>query len=145
MTSTVSPRPFPTRAENPGYAVLWFGFLGAAAAWSIQELVAYTIVAHTCYPNTDPLTAPHSGIAWPFALGISVAALLVSLLSLGAAWRQTARTIRDTGDYGLASADSHRTTARAYLSFGGVLFGAIFTALIVYNIAALIFQPACTY
>jgi len=128
-----------------GYAAMWFGFLGAPAAWSVQELVSYMLVAHTCYPNTDPLTAPLSGAAWPAAVGVTAAMLLLSLGALAVAWRDTARLLGGQNNYALKSAESHRRTARVYLAFGGVLFGAIFTGLITYNLIALIFEPACRF
>jgi len=126
-----------------GYAAMWFGFLGGPAAWSVSEMVPYMLIAHTCVPNIAPLTAPNSPAAWPAALVVTVVMLVTALLALVVSGRETARLFADERGYGQTAAESHHSTARRYLAFGGVLFSIIFGSLVVYNLIALLAQPAC--
>ena len=132
----------PSERAN-GYWALWYGFLGAPAAWAISELVAYMLMAHACYPNVDALARPNSGAAWPAATVVTACMLVVALGSLAVSWRRSARLMTDVRGYDQWAAASHRTTARRYLTFGGVLFSVIFAAFVVYNLIALLAEPAC--
>jgi len=123
----------PTGRGHAARPSIWFGFLGGAAAWSVQEIVSYVVVAHTCYPSFDPLPLPDLRSAWVAALVISLVLLGVAIAALVVAVRLTTRTMPESHGYAEASAESHRETANRYLAFGGVLFSSIFVALIVYN------------
>lgn len=48
-----------------GLGALWFGLFGAAAAWSVQELVSFAVVSHSCYPDWHPRAAPTSTLTAP--------------------------------------------------------------------------------
>jgi hypothetical protein len=122
--------------------VLWFGFLGAPLAWSIQELVSYILMAHGCYPNVDPSFGANPPAAWMATTIVSILMLLMAVAALGVSIREVSRLI-SRSSYGEASAAAHRESAAPYLAFSGFLFGAIFTALIVYNGIALLGEHAC--
>ena len=126
-----------------GYAALWFGFLGAPAAWSISELVSYILMAHACYPNLSALPQPDSGAAWPAAVAVTACMLVISLAALAVSWRETSRLMAGIHGYDQWAAEAPRSTARRFLAFGGVLFSTVFAAFVVYNLIALIFEPAC--
>ncbi len=126
-----------------GSWALWYGLLGAPAGWAISELVAYMLLAHACYPNVDALARPNSRTAWPAALVVTACMLVVALGSLAVSWRQSADLMTDVRGYDHWAAASHRTTARRYLTFGGVLFSVVFAAFVVYNLIALLAEPAC--
>src|SRR5581483_2748271 len=40
---------------------IWYAFLGAPLAWSLQLIIGYAMVAHACYPNMDPLNFAGAG------------------------------------------------------------------------------------
>jgi hypothetical protein len=122
---------------------MWFGFLGGPVAWSVSELVPYMLIAHTCLPNIEPLARPNSPAAWPAAVGVTAAMLLVGLVALAVSGRDTMRMFADTAGYDLKAAESHHSTARRFLAFGGVLFSVIFTSLVVYNLIALLAESVC--
>jgi hypothetical protein len=126
-----------------GYAAVWFGFLGSAAAWAISELVSYMLVAHACYPNADALATPSSDAAWPAAVIVTAVMLATSVATFIVSWRATARLMRGAGGYDGWAAQTGGSTARGYLAFGGVLFSAIFGAFIIYNLIALFAEPIC--
>src|SRR5690348_9259343 len=82
------PRSIPVPAPaTAGMPALWFGLFGAAAAWSVQELVSYALLAHACYPSRDPLATPATSAAWPLAVVVSLAALLVGTAAVLTALR----------------------------------------------------------
>ncbi|MBX6363276.1 MAG: hypothetical protein IRZ00_05350 [Gemmatimonadetes bacterium] len=136
-----------TAERRGGSAALWFGLLGAAAAWSVQEIVAYAIVAHSCYPRMQPLAVPSLVGTWGLALAVTLAALLVALASLGTAlrlWRAARPLPHAAGnDWSAETEEPDEGGAGRYLAFSGVLLGAIFTALIAYNAIAIVLVPVC--
>ena len=66
-TQPADGHPAPARRQVP-LSALWFGFVGAPAAWSVQTLVNLSLTSHTCYPRLTPLLTPttggHRGIAF---------------------------------------------------------------------------------
>lgn len=122
---------------------MWYGLLAAPAAWAISELVPYMLVAHACYPNVEPLARANSDGAWPAAFAVAACMLLVALSALVVSWHRSARLMADTRGYDRWAAASDRTTARRYLTFGGVLFSIVFSGFVVYNLIALLAEPAC--
>jgi len=79
------------REPRSNYFALWFGFLGAPAAWSIQELATLAITSHVCYPMNEPLHAPVVSGMWWTDLAIVIGSLLVGLAALAVAiaeWRK---------------------------------------------------------
>ncbi len=124
-------------------ARMWFGFLGAPAAWSISEIVPYILIAHACYPNLTPMSAPVPPAARGVALAVALLALAIALAALAASTRDTVHLFASEKGYAAAAAESNRSNARRYLAFAGILFGAVFASLIIYNLIALIGEPVC--
>ncbi|HET9984623.1 MAG TPA: hypothetical protein VFQ38_13595 [Longimicrobiales bacterium] len=123
---------------------LWFGLLGAAAAWSVQEIVAYALVAHSCYPRTEPLAEPSLGGTWILAVGVTSLALLTALAGLWISFRLWRGYQPDPRAVWRAEVvESTQARANPFLAFSGVLLSAIFTALIVYNAVAILLVPVC--
>jgi len=125
-----------------GLPALWFGLFGAAAAWSVQELASYALLAHACYPSWYPLAAPVTSAAWPFAAVVSLAALLVSVaavLTALRAWRHTR--------LGRAEAKAHHAEVGegrvSFMALSGVLVSSIFLSNIVMNAIVLFVVPPC--
>jgi hypothetical protein len=86
-----APHPAVTRPA-PGLGLLWFGLFGAAAAWSVQELVSYAVIAHSCYPDWQPRTVPTVSGTWTIALLVGLVMLAVGVTGTLTAWRASQRT-----------------------------------------------------
>jgi hypothetical protein len=128
---------------------LWFGLLGAPAAWSVQTLVNLPISAHACFPRIFPLNAPATGALRGILFVVCIAAILVSVAALRAAVRgwQTTREEHQSGtgrgsqhDRGTALAETGegRTrfmTAAAVLTSATFLFVSVAHAAVVFLIA----------
>jgi hypothetical protein len=129
-------------AESPVRpALLWFGLFGAAAAWSLQELASYAILAHGCFPAWRPLAALSSPADWSAALGVSVAALLIGVtasLTAYCAWQRTG-----------AGEESHTTHLdvgegrERFMALSGIIVSLIMLANILMNAVVLLSVPAC--
>jgi hypothetical protein len=122
-----------------GTGALWFGLFGGPAAWSVQVLTSYTLMAHACFPGLDALAMTQSSLARPAGLVVTAVMLLVTLVALNVSIRGTASVTPEAHGYAETAAVSHRGTARRYLAFGGILFG----ALILYNAIVFLTARAC--
>jgi hypothetical protein len=71
---------------------LWFGLLGAPAAWAIQTLVNLPISAHACFPRIFPLAVPAAGALRGILFVVCIAAIIVGVAALWAAVRGWQRT-----------------------------------------------------
>src|SRR5690348_15295173 len=118
-----------TRALAPStvsLTALWFGLFGAAAAWSVQELVNYALLAHACYPSWYPLAAPTTPAAWPLSVVVSIVALLVgtaAVLTALQAWR------RARAQHGREVSEERKR----FMASSGVIVSSILLANIVMN------------
>ena len=79
--STTTGHPAPAR-DNVALWTLWFGFLGAPIAWSVQTLANTAVASHGCYPQLFPLSSPVTGGMRGILFGISVAAIIAALAAL---------------------------------------------------------------
>lgn len=135
------PHPSPHRHRVLRWA-LWFGLLGAPAAWSLQELVNVSLAGHACYPHDAPLAIS----LWPqlgsilvlieaVALIICIAAGLVAFAS----WRQSCD--EKPGDaHQLLGGGDGRTR---FMAMAGIMTSVLFliaTALAALNVAGV---PPC--
>ena len=134
------------REPRSNYFALWFGFLGAPAAWSIQELATLAITSHVCYPMNEPLHAPVVSGMWWTDLAIVIGSLLVGLAALAVAiaeWRKH----RPAGDVDWRGEFAEASGGRAarYLAFSGILFGIMFNAINFYSGVAIFLVPLCGF
>ncbi|HZS59276.1 MAG TPA: hypothetical protein VFA43_08410 [Gemmatimonadaceae bacterium] len=111
---------------------IWYAFLGAPLAWSLQLIIGYAMVAHACYPNMDPLNFAGAGGARITATIVTVVTLIIAIVALGTARQLVTAQVGGDG------------VAR-YLSIAGILTGIVFTLLIVFNLIALIVEPTCRF
>jgi hypothetical protein len=123
----------------------WFAFLGAAVAWSVQLILGYALLSHTCYPQGEPLLSPTQGGFSVAAVIVEIVTLLVALAALGMAWRLVGLTIGRPVGFSEAAAISDDDGVPRYLAVAGVLIGIVFTLLIVFNGLALILEPTCRF
>jgi phosphotransferase system glucose/maltose/N-acetylglucosamine-specific IIC component len=122
------------RPESPplvGLRALWFGLFGAPAAWALQLIVSYALVAHFCYPRSTPLASPAFGGTRVVATVVSAALIVVAMLALVVALRST----RAAGD-----AESR---AR-FLAMAGVLVSGIFVYGTLMAALPLVSMRPCT-
>ena len=129
------PHPSPHRRRVPRWA-LWFGLLGAPAAWSLQELVNVSLAGHACYPHDVPLAMP----LWPALGSISIwveAVAVVVCIAAGlvgfASWRRT-RNEKPGDAHQLLGSGDGRTR---FMAMSGVIMSVLFligTALATLNL-----------
>jgi hypothetical protein len=126
------------------YLGLWFGFLGAPLAWSIQEVSSYAMMAHVCNPLGEAVTPAEGTVVRGIALALTAACLIIALFALRHAAREVGRTTPEwRSNWEQAALVADRTDVWRYLSFAGIIMGAVFSFLIVYNLLALLLEPAC--
>src|SRR3954469_7790110 len=82
--------PSPQR-ERTSLAALWFGLVGAPAAWTVQTLVNLPVASHSCFPALRPLGAPTIGATRGIVLVVSLVALAVCIAAAAVAWRTWGR------------------------------------------------------
>lgn len=122
---------------------LWFGLFGAFAAWSLQTLINYALVAHACYPGFVPRAVPIIGGVSTIALGVSIITLLVALaasLTALSSWRAT-RSERGGRAERLLEVGDGRTR---FMAAAGLILSGIFTLTIVLNGVPLFMLPTCS-
>lgn len=141
MSAPAAIHPAPA-AHTVTPAALWFGLFGAPAAWSLQLLASYALVAHGCYPDAEPLTIPVVPSLRTLVLGTGAAALAVALLAGGSAWRSWRATQQEHegGHEGLLEAGEGRTR---FMALAGMLLGAVFALGIVMNVVPLLLLQPC--
>lgn len=125
----------------PGSAALWYGLLGAPAAWSLQEVLSYALVSIPCGADAATLGAD-SGAGLPIAaIAVSAAALLVSVGALATAirsWR--AAPSAEGGATVLERATRDRI---AFMAFSGIFVSAVFTIGIAFAAAGPLALAPC--
>jgi hypothetical protein len=102
-------------------ALLWFGFLGGAAAWKLQLMVNYMLVPYACWHG--------------LSITIHLASLATLLVAAGAGWVSYGRW-RETGGDPFGSGDENvevsSTVARSrFMTVSGLLMSGFFSLLIV--------------
>lgn len=124
---------------------LWFGILGAPAAWSAQLLVSYAVAAHRCFPRLYPFAEPERGAQELSAILLTLffVALIIAVFALRTAitsWRSTA---------GETEGDTHNALdigegRTRFMALSGILISAVFVlAMFAQGVLVLSVQP-CT-
>jgi hypothetical protein len=119
---------------------LWFDLFGAAVAWSLQELIAYGVISHACYPDWRPRSLVVPAGTWRLALVIL--AITAALGAFGAAaawraWRKTASVSSDAYDFRTAE-DRVR-----FMALGGVALSGMVLFAVLLNLLSFLFLPLC--
>ena len=136
-----SRHPAPAR-HLVGLGALWFGLFGAAVAWSVQELVSFAVVSHSCYPDWHPRATPTVGGTWSIAL---VVGLLMLVLGVGAgvtAWSSWRRTGEAGGGGIHRQLEVGEQRARFMATSGMVVSGLVLFAILL-NLIVLFMAPIC--
>lgn len=113
---------------------LWFGLLGAPAAWLVTEFLGYVLAARSCEAGRNGINA--YGVGRP-ALVVGVLALIMFAVAAIAAWVATG-SLRQLGAWpGGLTADGRNGARSAawgrarFMALAGVLAGALFALGIV--------------
>lgn len=121
---------------------LWLGIFGGPAAWALQTIIDYALVAHFCYPDDAPVASPtfhgSRGIAWV----VSVIMLFVVLLSLVTAYRSWSATRHGHENEHHELLEVGEGRAR-FMAFAGVLLSVVFLFAIVMNAVPLVMGTIC--
>lgn len=141
MTAPAAAQPAPAvRAVTP--ATLWFGLFGGAAAWSLQLLASYALVAHGCYPDAEPMAMPVVPGLKTLVLGTGAAALAVALLAGGSAWRSWRATQHEDESRHDPQHEAGAGRMR-FMALAGMLLSAVFVLGIVMNVVPLLLLSPC--
>lgn len=143
--------PAPERHRVPPF-VLWFGLLGAPAAWSVQTLVNLPISSHACFPRSFPLDTPATGALRGILFVVSIAAIVVgvgALLAAARGWSLTRAEHQSRAgkgsrhDEGTALAETGEGRTR-FMAAAGVLTSLTFLFVSVAHTAVVfLVAPAC--
>lgn len=122
--------------------VLWFGLFAAPFVWSVQIIVDYALLAHSCYPGRLPIPTGWVGAAWTISLIVSIVSLIVAVIAAVTAFRSWRRTEGEhTGsESALLEVGEGRTR---FMAFAGILLSVLFLLGIVLNGIPLFVVPAC--
>lgn len=128
--------------------VLAFGLFGGAAAWAVQLISNYSLMAHFCYPLQTPEASPTFGGVRTLAIGISAVLLVVAVVALFTAIRSFSVTRHEVEK---SEAEAHRETAEVgegrtrFLAMAGILVSGIFVYGVVMAGVPLIAMPICVF
>lgn len=135
-------QPAPAR-HRVGAVALWFGLLGAPAAWALHTILATVINSFECIPPIGASSAAAgSRETTRFTLvAITAVLLLVALAALVTTVRGWL-VVRGSGDEGeLLEVVEGRTR---FMAMAGILLGAVFSFLLVMNAIALFMATQCS-
>jgi hypothetical protein len=134
--------PAPDRGRVSAWLLL-FAFAGAALAWSLQIGANAAITGIACtggggerFPTTD------WGSGLLVAIGVNLAALVVALAALLAAWSTLRRTHREEGAHsgGVMDAGEGRTR---FIAVWGVWASVLFILAIAFNTISVFWGSLC--
>ena len=124
---------------------VWFACVGAAIAWSLQLIIGYALLAHACYPGSEPLDFAAAIGARAAAATVTALTLIIALAALTTAVRLVTAWEGESIRFGKAAALADQDGVPRYLAFAGILIGIVFSLLIVFNGLALILEATCRF
>lgn len=149
--STTTGHPAPAR-DNVALWTLWFGFLGAPIAWSVQTLANTAVASHGCYPQLFPLSSPVTGGMRGILFGISVAAIIAALAALSVSFSTWRRTRSEHQEKSGEDARRHNRSTAAletgegrtrFMALSGVLTSIVFLIVILAHTVAVFVVIPC--
>jgi uncharacterized membrane protein YidH (DUF202 family) len=136
-----SPHPVPAR-HLVGLGALWFGLFGAAAAWSVQEVVSFAVVSHSCYPDWRPRAAPTVAGTWTIALVVGLVMLALGVSAAATAWRSWRRS-EEAGARGIAHQLEVGERRVHFMATSGLVVSGLILFTILLNLLVLFMAPIC--
>ena len=143
--------PAPERG-NVALWLLWFGFLGAPIAWTVQTLANTAVASHGCYPQLFPLDRPVTGGMRGILFAISIVAIAAGVAALAVSfstWRRTKNEHQEkSGEgarrhgQGTAALETGEGRTR-FMALSGVLTSLIFLIVIIAHTAAIFAVIPC--
>jgi hypothetical protein len=126
-------------------SAMWFGVLGAPAAWSAQLLISYAVAAHSCFPRLAPFTQPEFGPQklTTTLVTLSAAGLVVALFSLMLSVRNWKATVKEGGGSTHNALDIGEGRTR-FMSMGGILISSVFVLGVCAQAVMIFSLKACT-
>jgi hypothetical protein len=144
-----SAHPAPARNEV-SKGLLWFGIIGGPFAWTDQTLVDLAVTSHGCYPRLFPLASPVLAGLRAIVLTVSIAALIVCIAAVLAAFRTWGQT-RHEHQGSSGAGEQHSNVAALletgegrtrFLALAGVLTSIVFIiAVLAHGVSILIVGP----
>jgi len=123
---------------------LWLGLLGGPAAWSLQLLVDYPLVAHYCFPDAARRIVPTIDSLRLLILLTSAAALAIAVIALLTAmrsWRASGGALHDART---DSTDESPPVGRVrFMALGGILAGGLTIVGIVLHGGFILMMAPC--
>ena len=126
-----------------GMAMLFGGLLAAPMAWSLQLMADYGLASHACFPSPmRPEAVVGWDWIWPLLIGINIAALIVSTVSIFVSYRNLQRTGQEAsgGFHRLVHAGEGRTR---FLAVWGIWSGVWFLIAIAFNTIGVFWVHQC--
>lgn len=133
--------PGPAR-QRIGAFSLWFGLLGAAAAWSLDELIAYGMASHMCSAKGAASAQTMVRATSPWYLGMTALTFAVALAGLWVAignWRRVRDEQPDSG-HRLLQVGEGRTR---FMAMCAVMTSAAFVLGFVFLTLQMLTVPLC--
>lgn len=135
-----SPQSRRAHPDAPRPALLWFGWLGGAAAWAIYFVVGYALVEVRCHSSLLAFEAfGVSGAAFLGGLLALIAAAVAAAAGVAAFLNWTGRTDPSTADPG----GPEWYGRSRFMGFVGTLLSALFLLTILMNGSAYFFLRPC--
>ena len=128
MSARTERRPASSNAPIPP-GRLWFGLLGAPAAWLVAELLGYLLAARSCEAGRNGINA--YGVGDP-SLVVGLLTLLMLAVATAATWTAGGSLRRLGLSSGAITADGRRSDRPAewgrarFMALAGVLTGVLF-------------------
>jgi len=143
MTTPLSANTHPrSRTRGASRALLWFGIFGAPAAWAVQTIVGYSIVAHYCFPDGLPVRTPAFGGTRAVSGLVVAVALVIAVLALFTAvriWKATRLGHRAENHEQLETGEGRIR----FMAFAGVLLSTVFLFAVLMNAVPLVTSAVC--
>jgi len=145
-TRTPSPphagiHPSPQR-DRVGAWAIWFGILGAPVAWSVQQLVNPTILAHGCFPHDVPLTDSIWANARTVTTLVELVCIAVCVAAGAVAWRSWQRTREEKPGSGHHLIEAGEGRSR-FMAMVGLICSGLFLAAVLFATAVLYMVAPC--
>jgi hypothetical protein len=130
-----------SKALGPPMRYLLAGLLIPPFAWLLQMVIAETLAAQSCYPSSEPLSAP--AVPWMSSALIAISAVCLGAGVVGSAiaWRNV-RKIGPERWEALSDLNRRRAELARFLSRVALMCSALFLfALIATDVALAIVSP----
>jgi hypothetical protein len=122
--------------------LLWLGIFAAPLVWAVQSVVNTALTSHACYPDGVPLARPMHGGLWTLLLVVSLATLLVQVVTGSLAWRNWRATRQEASGREHRALDTGEGRTR-FMAMAGMLTSALFVLVSVGHTVTLFLVPPC--